>query len=129
MFSVFKTNDGRVPPVEYVPASAITPKYGMALSLSSGKLAVCAGTTKPTYISVIEKDAACTAGDLIPVIRVEDGMIFRTTLSAAGNSLVPGAKVTIASGGLQVTATTTDGVAEIVEVVDAAAGGEVHVRF
>lgn len=128
-FTVYKTNDGRVAPVEYMPAGAITPKYGMALTMASGKLAICAGANKPAYVSVIEKDVACEAGELIPVVRVEDGMIFTTTLSAAGTSLVPGVKVTIAAGGMQATATTTDGVAEVVEIVDPAVGGEIRVRF
>lgn len=129
-FLTHQTNDGRVPPFEYKAASAITPKVGMALVVNtSGQLALATGATKPTYICMCDRDDALTAGDIIPVIRVEDGMIFATTFSVAGTSLKIGNKVTLATDGLRVTATTTDGVAEIVEIVDTAVDGEVRVRF
>lgn len=117
--------------IEYLPAGAITPKAGMALVQSSGKLAVCTGASaKPTYISMIEKSAACTSGDIIPVIRVLPDMIFETTLSASGTSLNLGDKVQVASG-IQVNATTSNGVAEIVEFPTGsqASGAKVRVRF
>ena len=130
MFRIHSTNDGRVPPTEKLPAGAITPKVGMALSMSSGNLAIAKDATKPTYISMCERETALTAGELIPVIRVEDGMIFGATLSAAGTNLKLGDKVKLhASNGLDVTATTTDGVAEIVAINGTAIGDEVLVRF
>lgn len=129
MFLIHTTDDGRIPGFEYLPAAAITPKVGMALVANSGNLAVATGTTKPTYISMAERDGAVTAGDLIPVVRVQPDMIFEVPLSAAGTSLKVGQKVTIATDGLQVTATTTDGVAEIVEILGTAAGDKVRVRF
>lgn len=129
MFIPYKTDDGRVPAWEYLPASAITPKVGMALTMTSGQLAKASGTTKPTYISMVEKETACTAGDIIPVVRVGADMILETTFSAAATSVVPGAKVTVATDGLQVTGTTTDGIAEVVELDGTAAGSKVRVRF
>lgn len=129
-FRIHNTNDGRVPPFEYLPAGAITPKVGMALTVnSSGQLALASGTTKPTYISMCDRESALTAGDIIPVIRVEGGMIFGVELSAAGTSLKLGNKVTITTDGLRVTATTTDGVAEIVGINGTAIGDEALVRF
>lgn len=129
MFIPYKTDDGRVPAWEYLPASAITPKVGMALTMTSGQLAKASGTTKPTYISMVEKETACTAGDIIPVVRVGADMILETTFSAAATSVAPGAKVTVATDGLQVTGTTTDGIAEVVELDGTAAGSKVRVRF
>lgn len=129
MFIPYKTDDGRVPAWEYLPVSAITPKVGMALTMTSGQLAKASGTTKPTYISMVEKETACTAGDIIPVVRVGADMILETTFSAAATSVVPGAKVTVATDGLQVTGTTTDGIAEVVELDGTAAGSKVRVRF
>lgn len=129
MFIPYKTDDGRVPAWEYLPASAITPKVGMALTMTSGQLAKASGTTKPTYISMVEKETACTAGDIIPVVRVGADMILETTFSAAATSVVPGAKVTVATDGLQVTGTTTDGIAEVVELDGNTAGSKVRVRF
>lgn len=131
-FLIYSIDDGHVPAWEYLPCSAITPKVGMALTQSSGNLAIATGTTKPTYISMVEKSAACTAGDLIPVIRVSPDIIFETTISASGTSLNKGDKVTLhASSGLQVTATTSSGVAEIVDFPSGsqASGATVRVRF
>lgn len=129
MFTVYSTDDGRNLPVEYLPAGAITPKMGMALVQSGGNLAVCSGANVPTYISMIEKDAACAAGDVIPVVRATPGVIWKTASSAAMTSVKLGQKVSIDSTGMLVTATTGDAGAEVVYIEDTAAGGCVHVRF
>ncbi len=130
MFLNIKTDDGHVAPFEQYPCSAITPKRGMAMVLSSGKLAIATGTSKPEFICVEEHDSAVSAGDLVTVVRVDPQTVYETTLSAAGTSLNIGDLVTLhASNGLQVTATTTSGVAEIVEMDGTAAGDTVRVRF
>ena len=129
-FKLHSTDDGRVPAIEYLPCGAITPKVGMALLQTSGNLAIATGTNKPTYISMCEKDSACTAGDIIPVLRVQPDMIFETTNSAAFSSISKGDKVTLhASSGLQVTATTTSGVAEVIYSDGTETGSAVRVRF
>ena len=130
MFLLHSTDDGRVPPIEYLPCSAITPKAGMALVQSSGNLAIATGTTKPTYISMIDRASACTAGDIIPVIRIDPDMIFETSFSASAADIKLGQKVTLhASNGGQVTATTTSGVAEVVYMDGTASGSMCRVRF
>lgn len=129
-FMLHSTDDGRIPSIEYLPCSAITPKVGMALTQTSGNLAIAMGTTKPTYISMVEKAAACTAGDIIPVFRVDPDMIFETTFSASAADIKLGNKVTLhASSGEQVTATTTSGVAEVVYMDGTASGSMCRVRF
>lgn len=138
-FLLHSIDDGHVPAWEYLPVSAITPKVGMALTQTSGNLAIATAGTAPTYISMVEKDAACTAGDVIPVIRVSKDMIFETTFSAAATSLNVGDKVTLhASNGMQITASKTEngansstinGVAEIVSMDGTAIGDTVRVRF
>ena len=129
-FIPYSNEDGRVPPWEYLPCSAITPKLGMALVQSSGNLAIATGTTKPTYISMVEKSAAVSAGTLIPVIRVLPDQVFETTNSASLSGVAVGSKVTLhASNGLQVTGTTTSGVATIAAKDGDAAGSRVLVRF
>lgn len=129
MFTVYSTDDGRNLPVEYLPAGAITPKLGMALTQVGGQLAVCSGAKKPSYISMISKETACAAGDIIPVVRVAEGVIWKSASSAAMTSIKLGDKVTIDSTGMLVTATTDSGVAEVVYIEDTAAGGIVHIRF
>ena len=129
MFLLHSTDDGRIPSLEYLPAGAITPKVGMALVQSSGNLAIATGTTKPTYISMVEKSAALTAGDVIPVFRVDPDMIFETSFSASAADIKLGQKVTLhASNGGQVTATTTSGVAEVVYMDGTASGSMCRVR-
>lgn len=129
-FLIHTVDGGHVPGYEYLPVSAITPKVGMAMQVnSSGQLAAATGTVSPKYICMQERNEAATAGELIPVIRAEHGIVFETTFSAAASSAKVGAKVTLSSDGLQVTGTTTDGVAEIVEMGGNAAGDMVRVRF
>ncbi len=129
-FMLYSTDDGRIPSLEYLPCSAITPKVGMALTQSSGNLAIATGTTKPTYISMVEKASACTAGDIIPVFRIDPDMIFETTFSASASSVDLGDKVTLhASSGMQVTATETSGVAEVVYKEGSSSGDMCRVRF
>ena len=128
-FKIHTTDDGRVPGIEYLPAGAITPKVGMALTVSSGKLAVASGTTAPSYISMCERETACTAGELIPVIRVGKDMILETTLSADGSAVSIGDKVTLHTDGMKVTATKTGGVAELVYMDAPDADAMCRVRF
>ena len=81
-FKIYSTDDNRVPGIEYLPASAITPKVGMAL-----------------------------------------------TQTTAATSIKLGDKVTLHTDGLQVTATTTNGVAEVVYMDGTASGSMCRVRF
>ena len=101
----------------------------MALVQSGGNLTTASGTTAPTYISMCEKDSACAAGDIIPVIRVNKDMMFETAFSASATALKLGDKVTINTDGLTVTATKTNGVAEIVYMEGMDAGDMCLVRF
>ena len=128
-FKIHSMDGGRVPGIEYLPAGAITPKVGMALVQTNGQLALATGANAPTYISMCEKDRACTAGEIIPVIRVGKDMILETTFAAAATSVKLGSKVTLHPDGLQVTATTTSGVAEIVYMDGTASGSMCRVRF
>ena len=123
-------SDGRVEPWEYLPVTAIQPTIGMALVLSSGKLAIATGTAKPEFISMVEAAGTMTAGDIIPVIKVAPDTVFETTNSASLSGVAIGAKVTLhASNGCQVTGTTTSGVAEIVDKDGDDVGSRVLVRF
>lgn len=120
----------KIPGIEYLPCGAITPKVGMALIQTTGNLAIATGTAKPTYISLVERSSACSAGELIPVMRVTEDLVFETTFSASASSIKLGNKVTLhASSGLQVTATTTSGVAEVVGMEGTASGSKCLVRF
>ncbi|MBQ2634698.1 MAG: hypothetical protein IJF88_09015 [Oscillospiraceae bacterium] len=129
MFLIHSIDDGRNAPLEQLPAGAITPKVGLALTQTDGLLAVASGTTKPSYICMAQRAAAVASGTVIPVIRVGSDMIFETVFSASASSIKLGNKVTIASDGLRVTATTSSGVAEVVGMDGSASGSTVRVRF
>ena len=115
--------------LEYLPAAAITPKVGLALAWSSGKLAVCGATAKPDYVCMTEASSAVTAGTLIPVIPVDCHTVFGVPAQAAMTSINLGDKVTLHTDGLQVTATKTAGVAQIVDREGTAVGDIQYVRF
>lgn len=128
-FLIYSTDDGHMPAWEYLPAGAITPKVGLALTQTAGSLAIASGTTKPDYICMREEESAVAAGTVIPVIKVTPDIIFETEWSAAAASIKRGNKVTIAGDGLRATATTTDGVAFVSDIEGTAAGDKVRVRF
>ncbi len=117
-------------PLEYIvktAAEAIVP--GEGLVITSGAATKVAATATPTYISQGKSAATDTAS--IPVIRVNPDMIFAAPLSADGAALVVGSTVTIHTDGVSVTATTTNGVFEIVGFSTSAQaiGDEVYGRF
>ncbi len=126
-FYLYSTDDNRVPGVEYLPCGAITPQAGMLLTLSNGLLALCSGTTAPTYLSMCQRDEACQEGERIPVLRVGSDMIFQAPGSVSLAALAPGSLVTVGADGLTLTATTTGGVAEVVSVAED--GSWARVRF
>ena len=128
-FKLYKTDVNKVPPIEYLPAGGITPKMGMALTMSGGNLAIASGTTVPSYVSMVECESALTAGTVIPVIRVLPDMIWETAAQAALTSIKLGDKVTLHTDGMQVTATKTNGVAEVVDMDGTNVGSRVLVRF
>ena len=132
MFRLLKIENARmnVPEPEYLDAKASEViSIGEALTLSGGVLTKCTGTTKPTHIAMGEKAAADT-NRRMPACRVESNQVYAVPVTAAPTSLVPGSKVTIYTDGMQVTATTTDGVATVVDKNGAAAvGDEIIVRF
>lgn len=127
-----KINQGHMQGWEYLPAYSITPKVGMALYFDGGYLKASDGTAskKPTYISMLEASDACTAGDLIPVIRIAPDALYDVPTSTSLADINVGAKVTISSG-MQITATTTNGTVEIVDKHNAgtSAGDIITVRI
>lgn len=128
-FLIHEVEGGYIPSWEYPPCSAITPKVGMALYQNAGNLALASGTTMPTHISMTERESALTAGDTIPAVRVSEDIIWETEWSASATSIKQGQKVTIASDGLRVTATTTGGIAQVVDFNGTAVGDKVRVRL
>lgn len=101
---------------------------GEALVMSSGKLTKCGATTKPQFIAAASADAT-TAGEVIPVWRVDALQEWTTQSMATVASTLIGSKVTLHTDGLLVTATTTSGVFEISETDGATTTSNVRGRF
>lgn len=132
MFDLKKIENGTTnvgEPYIYPAKSGIAISAGQALVFSSGELVAATGTTKPEYVSVGKVGAADENRD-VAVIRVAPDQVYEVSVTAAPTSLKVGSKVTISSDGTEVTATTTDGVATIVNLCGATAiGDRILVRF
>lgn len=125
MFDLAKIENGRMNVAEphYIVAGT-TIQEGMALVISGGKLAKCGATVKPAYIAM----SSGITDQKIPVIPVAENQIYRVPCTAVPANI--GIKVTINSDGLQVTGTTTDGVATVVDLNGATKGGDqIYIKF
>ena len=129
MFCLSSMKVGLTPPIEYKTATAgESYAVGEALKQSGGKVTLCSCTTKPEYICV---GPANDAGE-VPCVAVQDYMEFQTTLAVApadSATIGVGDKVTIHTDGMQVTATKTSGVAQLVRVDGQTVGSVVVVKF
>lgn len=91
---------------------------GEALVLSSGKLTKCGAAVIPEYIA-----RSAGTGTAIAVNRVLEEDVFETTFAADATAVVEGSAVTLHTDGLQVTATTTNGVFYITKKLGTGAAG------
>ncbi len=117
------------PAWEWLPAEAITPKVGLALTwdASSGQLEVV-GTGAPDYICMMEAAAAVAAGTLIPVMSVK-GWEFETVLHDNDSSLKPGVKRDIYTGGMELDDGTSYNRFQVTQVFGQTAGDPVRGKF
>ena len=124
MFKIHHRLVGGVEPYEYKEVkSGEEVQAGEALVLAAVKLTKCGATVKPEYIAMGK-----AKNGIAPVICVLPTTVFAATAQAGQNTLTAGSKVTLTADGMNVTATTTDGVFEL-DTPAAAAGGECVGRF
>lgn len=128
MFSPHKTDTGAVLPWEYMPAAAGTYQAGQLLNAKSGSLTPvsAASTTTPGYLCMA--NITVTAGQLVPVTRIQHTAIYETQLSAEAADAAEGTKLQVSAGGLQVDAAAA-GSFEVTYIEDTAAGSMVRGRF
>lgn len=107
MFKLYSTDDNRQQPWEYLPCGAITPKYGMALRMNAGQLALASGSALPEYICMREEAGSVASGTIIPVIKTQKDQVYETE---APSGLTPGTAYTVAGSGLSITSTASSGV-------------------
>lgn len=116
MFLFHQIDDGRVPSIEYLPCSAIIPKAGAMMKITSGNLALATSTDTPLYFCMKEGTVAEEAGNTIPVIRLHPDMVLQVPTPSSFTQTI-GAKVTIGGDSLSI-ANTTGGALEIVYTDD-----------
>ena len=105
-FIMQRSGDGRVAPVEYLPAKAGTYKIGQAVDFDTAAHQLGNSVT-PKYISVADI-VISTAGDLLPCIKIISGMVFESELSASG-TIYPGNDYFVSADGTKVAPTGTAG--------------------
>lgn len=128
MFSPHKTDTGAVLPWEYMPAAAGTYQAGQLLNAKNGSLTPVreASPTTPGYLCMA--NITVTAGQLVPVTRIQHTAIYETQLSAEAADAAEGTKLQVSAGGLQVDAAAA-GSFEVTYIEDTAAGSMVRGRF
>ncbi len=127
MFRLVKILNGRTnqaEPVKLATTASESYSVGEALVLSGGALTKCGATEKPTYIAAADYTAPAAEQAPLTAYPVSDGMIFECPVGAAPTSLHIGDKVTLATDGQGVTATTASGVATVWDLAGAAASGD-----
>ena len=123
----YKSEVAATPSTEEIPVTVgETYVLGEAIVLTDGKATKASGTAAPLYISAATMTGE--EGKMLLCVRVLPDQTWEALLTADGAALAVGDKVTISADGIGVTA-TTGGAAEIVQIVDAASGGKVRVRF
>lgn len=128
MFSPHKTDTGAVLPWEYMSAAAGTYQAGQLLNAKNGSLTPvsAASPTTPGYLCMA--NITVTAGQLVPVTRIQHTAIYETQLSAEAADAATGTKLQVSAGGLQVDAAAA-GSFEVTYIEDTAAGSMVRGRF
>ena len=126
MICLHKNDNGR----GLVPDSVVLPRNagaayasGTALILSGGVAIAATGANKPQYICYSNNEA--NEGSELLAYAVTPSMRFEAPITAySASAKKVGAKVTLSADGKGVTATTTDGVATIVDLQGAAKVGD-----
>lgn len=101
---------------------------GEGLVLTSGRLTKVGATAKPQFVAAADAEAT-NPGAVIPVWRVDALQEWTTQSMATVAATLIGAKVTIHTDGMLVTATTASGVFEISETDGATTTSNVRGRF
>lgn len=102
--------------------------HGEAVKFSSGKLTKASGADNPEFIYVGKDITSAISNQIINVVPVLPEYEWETEFSTDASAVTAGAKVTVASDGARVTATTTNGKFQLLED-GKASGGKAVGRF
>jgi hypothetical protein len=120
MFKLHQKASPATEAIEYFIAGANL-EIGMLVAHNGGKIVT--NTTKPEYITL----GKASTDEVVAVKRIYEDEIYETKLSVAGTSLKIGDKVTVTA--TEATATTADGVFEIVAMDGNTKGSKVRGLF
>ena len=126
MFTPYTRDTGKLQPWEYLPASAGSYKIGQALRVSDGVLLPVSGTGCPDYVCMY--DGTTVQGQIIPVIRVTERLVFETELSSDAADAKIGSKLQVSADSMGVDGAAT-GAFHVSYIEDTAAGSIVRGRF
>ncbi|MBQ8005343.1 MAG: hypothetical protein IJ303_03420 [Clostridia bacterium] len=115
-------DDAAVRGIEYHEAAAITPKIGMLLKNVNGKLTTASGTDKPTYLCLCEREVSLSAGEVIPVHRLDSAFVLEDETELDLSEIPTGSKLTIGEDGTHL-AIATGGAIELVYKEEKPQGG------
>ena len=132
MFKIHTIDDGAMPPLENLKANAATAyEVGMILAVNASGEAVKGGadsTGAQTYLCAGVLPAG-SAGKFVPAYRLKDTMVLEAPFTVAATSVQLGQRLTLSADGLGLTATVTNGVAEVVGINGTAVGDTALVRL
>lgn len=128
MFRPHSSINGAVLPFEYLPAAAGNYEAGQLLNVEGGKLVKISAACKttPAYLCMGKQTVA--DGEILPVTRVSDDVIYETNLSAEAAAATIGTKLEVSAGGLAADAAAA-GTFEVVYLDGTAADSMVRGRF
>ena len=120
MFKLHQKASPATEAIEYFTAGAEL-VIGALVAHDGGKIVT--NTTEPEYVTL----GNAKNGEVVAVKRIYEDEIYETKLSAAGSSLKIGDKVTVTA--TEATATTADGIFEIIAMDGNAKGSKVRGLF
>lgn len=124
-----KYRDGQLDPWEAHPAAAgVNLKIGLAMKMSSGKLAMATAGDDIDYICMEQSESATTDGQMVHVIAADDDTIYETTLSEQVSGIAAGSTYNLDSTGMML-AVTTGGALKVVDFDGDQAGDAVRVQI
>ena len=125
MFEFVKSLSGEnfMTPMLMPTTASETYTDGEGVVVTSGTITKVGATAAPTYITGEAYVAPASGQRAIICYPVLPHYIYKTTFAADGSSTAEGVKVTLHTDGAQITATTSSGVATIVDKLGTGATG------
>ena len=110
VLEIYKTDDGHVPGIEYLPCGTDTMSVGKVLSFSGGALTEASPMDDPKYLSMAEE----AKDGILPVVRMSREAVYKAK-GFASEALEIGTRCVLTTAGLEDAA---DGPHEVVGILE-----------